>query len=430
MLQIVPSHRSRTLEPASGPGSRPELDLFGDEMNRAPPARLAPAREMTGRRRAEYSLLQTQERLQFLLNATPVVIYSCQPRPPYAATFIGENVKHVLGYEAQVFLADPDFWASRVHPDDVAALRASLERGLATGESVFRYRFRHKDGSYRWMRDDWRLVRDEQGAPSEIFGSWIDVTERKQVEEALRQAQQELEGRVQQRTAELQAANQALVESRERFQREILHVAEREQRRLGADLHDDLGQQLVGIEFLSNALEQRLRERPESARAGEIASLIRAAIDHTRRLARGLAPIELESEGLVAALKALAAHTSELFRVRCEFRCASPTRLDDLTAATHLYRIAQEAVTNSIKHGRAGRIEIGLALTGAMAVLAIEDDGVGLPKTQPESEGMGWRIMRHRAGALGGRLSIENRRERGTRVSCVVPLTVNSPNSE
>jgi len=136
-----------------------------------------------------------------------VVIYSCRPTPPYAATFIGENVKHVLGYEAQEFLEDPDFWLRRVHPGDVAALNASLERGLATGESLFRYRFRHKDGGYRWMRDDWRLVRDERGEPSEIFGSWLDVTERKQVEENLRQAQQELEGRVRQRTAELQAAN-------------------------------------------------------------------------------------------------------------------------------------------------------------------------------------------------------------------------------
>jgi PAS domain S-box-containing protein len=390
------------------------------EQNQPGAAQLAP--EMTGRKGAEHALLQTQERLQFLLSATPVVIYSCQPKAPYAATFIGENVKHVLGYEAWEFLEDPGFWVRQVHPDDVAGLHASLKRGLMTGESVFRYRFRHKDGKYRWMRDDWRLVRDEQGAPSEIFGSWIDVTERKQAEDALRQAQQELERRVRERTAELQAANQALVESRERFQRELLHVTEREQRRLGEDLHDDLGQQLVGIEFLSNALEQRLHGRPESARAAEIASLIRAAIDHTRRLARGLAPIELESGGLVAALKALATHTSELFRVRCEFHCASSVPLDDLTAATHLYRIAQEAVTNSIKHGQARRIEIRMEVAGSEAALTIEDDGLGLPKTGPDPEGMGWRIMRHRAGALGGSLSIENRREQGTNVSCSIPL--------
>jgi signal transduction histidine kinase len=212
------------------------------------------------------------------------------------------------------------------------------------------------------------------------------------------------------------------ISDQKQLETEILSVSEREQRRIGQDLHDDLCQQLVGIEFLSKALQQQLKTAPQAAQAGEIARFIREAIDHTRLLARGLAPIQLESEGLMAGLQALANWTSQLFRVQCSFQCSAPVLIDDITVGTHLYRIAQEAVTNAIKHGEATQIEIRLAHTSEGAQLLVEDNGRGFCQERRGRRGMGLRIMQYRADMLGGNFSIEGGSQGGTRVSCIVHL--------
>jgi PAS domain S-box-containing protein len=211
---------------------------------------------------------------------------------------------------------------------------------------------------------------------------------------------------------------------RKRLEKEILEISDREQRRIGQDLHDGLCQQLAGIELMSQALEQKIagRSKANAARAGEIAGHVREAIRQTRLLARGLSPVTLESEGLTSALQELASNTEKIFQVDCRFECEPLVRVQDPARVTHLFRIAQEAVSNAIKHGKAARIVIRLTRQRDAIVLVISDNGSGFPETAPKQKGMGLRIMQSRAGMIGGTLSVENNPEGGARIICVVGL--------
>jgi PAS domain S-box-containing protein len=143
--------------------------------------------DVTEIKRTEHSLLATQARLTFLLTASPSMICSFKAGGRHAPTFISQNVRGLLGYEPSEYLEGPDFWLERVHPADLPQVLSQFPRLLETGQNVSEYRFRRKDGTYRWVRDEQRLVRDESGDPLEVIESWSDVTERKQAEIALRE---------------------------------------------------------------------------------------------------------------------------------------------------------------------------------------------------------------------------------------------------
>ncbi len=148
-------------------------------------------KDITERKRAEEVLVATTARLEHLLLSSPAVIYSCEPKGNYPPTFISENVKEQLGYEPREFVDDPKFWAEHIHPEDAPRVFAGLSYLFEQGHHIHEYRFQHKDGTYRWMRDELRLVRGADGNPLEIVGSWMDTTERKKAEEALREAEAE-----------------------------------------------------------------------------------------------------------------------------------------------------------------------------------------------------------------------------------------------
>ena len=213
------------------------------------------------------------------------------------------------------------------------------------------------------------------------------------------------------------------ITGRKRLEKEILEISEREQRRIGQDLHDGLCQHLAGIELMSQVLEQKLarRSKAAAARAGDIAKNVRDAISHTRLLARGLSPVTLESEGLMSALQELALNTEKIFHVACRFDCNPPVPVSDYPAATHLFRLAQEAVSNAIKHGKAKRILIRLNEERGRLALSIIDNGSGFPTQIPKSKGMGLRIMQSRAGMIGGTLAIERNAVGGTSVTVAAP---------
>jgi signal transduction histidine kinase len=210
------------------------------------------------------------------------------------------------------------------------------------------------------------------------------------------------------------------ITERRRLEQEILQISELEQRRIGQDLHDGLCQQLAGTELMSQVLEHKLerKSKADAARAGEIAKQVRKAISQTRLLARGLFPVVLESEGLMSALEELASNTEEMFHITCKFRCDTPALIHDHTAATHLYRIAQEAVSNAIKHGKAREVRIHLKTAEDRIALVVKDDGLGLPKVLPHKQGMGLRIMQYRADFIGGSLVVQPDKEGGTSVVC------------
>jgi two-component system sensor kinase FixL len=206
------------------------------------------------------------------------------------------------------------------------------------------------------------------------------------------------------------------------LEREILTISEREQRRLGHDLHDDLCQQLAGIEFLSQTLASDLAANAavEAGQAREIAQSVQNAMTQTRELARGLSPVGMEAEGLMEGLRQLAERTSKIFRLECHFRCPTSVLVPDHAVAIHLYRIAQEAVGNAIKHAKAGSVTIALAAVGNNLRLGVTDDGIGIPRTRPKTKGMGLRIMQYRAGVIGGSLVVQRNPDGGTTVVCTV----------
>ncbi len=196
-------------------------------------------------------------------------------------------------------------------------------------------------------------------------------------------------------------------------------------------MHDSLGQLLTGIGFKSKSLENKLaaKQVPEGAIAKQIAELVTQAIMQARGLARGLQPVEPRPAGLISALQELAINVQDLFPVSCTFRCPAVVEIANPAAATHLYRIAQEACNNAIKHGRAKQIDIELtrAADDDVLTLAVADDGVGFSEPTGATRGMGLQIMRYRAAAIGGSIAIRANGAAGTVIMCQCRLTGAEP---
>jgi PAS domain S-box-containing protein len=210
------------------------------------------------------------------------------------------------------------------------------------------------------------------------------------------------------------------ITERKRLEKELLEISDREQRRIGQDLHDDLCQHLAGIGLMSEVLEQKLAGKSDSdaADAHRIAAHVQRAIEHTRLLARGLSPVEGQSGDLMTALAELASNTSQIFRISCRFRPNQPIAVSDVAATTHLYRIAQEAISNAVRHGAATEVAISLARDRTDAILSITDNGSGFVEPKEDRPGMGLHIMKYRAGMIGGSLEIHSVNGSGVVVSC------------
>jgi two-component system, LuxR family, sensor kinase FixL len=201
-----------------------------------------------------------------------------------------------------------------------------------------------------------------------------------------------------------------------------LKIAAQQNRHIGQELHDHTQQQLAGIGLLAQCLADRLVETSseDSHLAARIAREIKETGKHVQLLARGLVLVEVDPQGLRAALADLALRISELHHGHCEHRCFESVAVANNFVATHLYRIAQEAVTNALKHGQANHIIISLAETDGNLTLTIVDDGSGIDESCEFEPGMGLRIMSYRAGLIGGTLRVSRREGGGTQVECTV----------
>jgi signal transduction histidine kinase len=214
------------------------------------------------------------------------------------------------------------------------------------------------------------------------------------------------------------------VSERKRLEQEILEISNREQRRIGYDLHDGLGQYLAGVAFKAKLLEDSLHSEksPHLAEAQEVVRLVNNAIGQTRRLAQGCDPIAIAANDLGSALQRLADDTQKLFNVTCRTKCDPSMQTVDKLWASHLYRIAQEAISNAIKHGQARRIELELAVQSDQLCLTIRDDGKGFGPLGKADSGMGLRIIQYRAQSIGGTALIQSQPNHGAEVRCIVPL--------
>jgi signal transduction histidine kinase len=248
-----------------------------------------------------------------------------------------------------------------------------------------------------------------------------EIAERKRVQAELEQLRDHLEDLVRQRTAELDHSHALLrqqIEKRRQVQEEIVAVGHREQQRIGRDLHDTLGQHLAATAFMGESLAKHLTDesRPEAETARKIVALLREAVALTRRIARGLTPAAVAQHGLADALDHLARDTEKVFGVNCTFTSTGDGRLDDDTVAAHLYYIAQEAVHNALRHGRAKQVRIALRIAPNDGFLSIQDDGVGIPSEPHATEGLGTRTMRYRAEMVHGELLVVRNELGGTTV--------------
>jgi PAS domain S-box-containing protein len=214
------------------------------------------------------------------------------------------------------------------------------------------------------------------------------------------------------------------VTERRGLEREILEIAGREQLRIGSDLHDGLGQDLTGVALMLRSVVAQLRKENSTARTDveDIISLVNGAIESTRAMARGLAPVGADRGGLIAGLQSMAVRGMERYGVRAHFNTSlkEPLTLDD-GAATHLYRIAQEAFTNAIRHGRVTQVTIELATADGTLTLSVQDNGRGFDERNASNNGMGMKLMRYRAQMLGGDVAIANNKGGGVIVRCTCP---------
>ena len=241
---------------------------------------------------------------------------------------------------------------------------------------------------------------------------FTDVSRHRQAEEGMRQAKE--------------LAEAALARALE-AERGIIEVGEQTLQRIGQELHDDLGQHLTGVAFLAESLCRDLQQHllpQEIAAATRVTQLVNEAVSHVRQLAHGLYPIELKEAGLKEMLRNLASNVQSTCNIECQFKNAGRWQLKDSAITIHLYRIAQEAVSNAIRHGGATQIGIALSQTPKAKMLEITDNGCGM--SESASAGMGIHSMQYRASMMGGTLLITpvdpGDAKRGTRVLISIPI--------
>jgi PAS domain S-box-containing protein len=342
-------------------------------------------REVVERTQTEEQLRKTMKQLRQLAENMNDVFWM-RDASDMRVGYVNPAFEKIWGRSVRELYLRPEVWLEAIHPED----RDRVNRAILDHESKDyeqEYRVVRKDGSVRWIRERAFPIRDGSGGLVRVAGIAEDNTERR------------------------------------RLQREILEVSDREHARIGQDLHDSLCQKLVALAFDVGALEQNLAARaaPETQTVHEMSGLLDDLITEARATARGLFPVQLESDGLGSALQQLAANVSSRLKVDCRTECEPPVFVHENAMAIHLYRIAQEAVNNAVKHSKAGSILVRLSATADRVELSVTDDGVGITLALAQKDGMGLHIMQYRARMIGGTLSIARGERGGTVVSCVAP---------
>ncbi len=210
----------------------------------------------------------------------------------------------------------------------------------------------------------------------------------------------------------------------QQLQREILEIPVSEQRRIGQELHDGLGQQLTGLGLLATSLVNKA-SKPEYELATKLAAGLQEAISQVRALSRGLMPVDIDAEGFINSLRTLIESIHLQCDVQIELDVSERVRIIDNSSALHLFRIAQEALNNAIKHSRASQIEVSVIHAGKRGCLMIRDNGIGLPSRASNERGLGLRIMKHRCGLIDAELRIESSDTEGTELKCYFPIENN-----
>lgn len=377
--------------------------------------------DITERKRVEEALRESKAALEFTLESAQVGDWDLDLIKDQAR----RSMRHdrIFGYQEPVAEWGFKQFIEHVHAEDREKIeRLFIESVEQQKDWRFECRVVWPDDSIHWISAHGSVYRTPEGQPARMLGIVLDITRRKQAEEAIRLLNLQLESRVAERTSELRAAVAALqaeIAARQRLEREMLEVAEREQRRLGQDLHDGLGQELAGIALLSQGLAAQLEDTAHSSAklASDIADYSRGTIESARRLARGLYPVELSRSGLLPALAVLAEQTHQRFGIACEFLQAGPDPVFEKFAEIHIYRIIQECIGNAIKHGQATRVTIEFVALENDRTFSVTDNGLGFAPN-PDTTGMGFQTMKYRARVIGAQIEVSAPAEGGCRVTC------------
>ena len=339
------------------------------------------------RKQAESALRESEERFRRIFADGPLGMGVIDTH--LALINVNATLCQMIGYTEAELIDQPI--TAFFHPEDKNRGQELAERLFSGKTPTFttEHRFLKKDGQTIWVRMTASTICDAEGEVVYGLSMIEDITERRLLE------------------------------------REIVEISNREQRRIGQDLHDELGQLLTGICFRMAELEDDLQRsnQPEVADAAEIGELVQEAITQTRALARGLNPINIEVGGLRTALRALTQSIEQIYEIPCILTCPEPVFIDDNETATHVYRIAQEALNNALKHSKASRLEVSLLQDGTTVTLTARDNGIGLSLPAAQSEGMGLRNMRYRASMINGSFNISAGKHGGTVVSCQFTTT-------
>lgn len=389
-----------------------------DELNTQKHA-LEEARELLKTQGAE--LREGAERLRTMTERVPVFMFTtnadgqCDYVNQQFLSYTGQTLASACGAG----------WMKALHPDDDGTVITHWREAIAAQKPFdVVFRLRAADGSYRWFRNATQPVRDEHGSVIQWFGSCADIDDLMRAQADLAAVNERLEERVIERTAQLASANKELhheFKERQRLEHEITEISEQERRSLGQVLHEGVCQHLAGVVMIATTLSDVCEQKsdPEMAlRLKEIASLIRSAANDARDVAKGLHPVDVDADGLVAALRDLTARYDVPGQTRCVLHCHEPVPVHDNDVAMHLYRIVQEAVVNASRHAHARNISVHLGIRQRDITLSITDDGSGLPENYDQSAGLGLKLMRYRASSIGATLSLAARAGGGTVVRC------------
>jgi len=385
-------------------------------------------------------LLQSERWFMEVLEESPHAMYRIDVMKN-RFDYVSKGFADALGMTREEVLTTPYTDFMRMHPEDaerLCKLRDEIYRSYDGKRFTVHIEFRYllKTGKYIWLDDTFTLVPGPDGQIVYQVGFGTVIEERKQLEEALRKSNELLEERVQERTAELHKANQALtqlMDQRQELEKKLLEISERERRFMGRELHDGLCQQIVGVMCMFEALRTRLATRKvaEESELKMMRDFLQDAVMQIRTLSRGLCPMALEPNSVGAALSTLAAQTSVLYKIDCKYSGSASIRVADADAALHLYRITQEAIQNGIRHGGARKIDINLTSDSSSMKINITNNGKPLSRSSNESgpqpsheagSGLGLKLIDYRVGLLGGTWKIEDRHN-----NAGVTLTINAP---
>ncbi len=372
--------------------------------------------EITERKRAEDSLKReiaegdrmraalrvSEERLKHLLLQSPAVLYSCRADGDFGATFVSENVASLFGHPARDYLQTSGFWLDHVHPEDRERVLSEAAREIPTGRTFVEYRFRHADGTYRFVRDSAVVVRDTEGNRVEMVGHMMDVTREKEAEEERREH-----------------------DRLKYFSEALLSAQEAERKRVSRELHDGLNQRLAALILEMGVLERNPPDSPRLARrtCAALKAQVAEISDEVRRIALQLHSAGLEQFGLRAALKQECVSISDRSGIKIEFRSRGVPETVPENVSLCLYRVAQECLRNVVKHSQAKQATVTLIGARDYIRLRVADRGIGFrPEEARTRMTLGLISMNERLRQVDGTLKLDSEPGGGTRVEARVPL--------